>query len=426
MTRLVSEFEWRASARYAFYPFADRPEAAGEDLSGLFADACVSGPSARIALTRLLQIDATTWEIKLNGEEPEWEATTVAYGRPYAPWVILLGDGVRLLCLAERLASLPVVENAWFVPHVLQVEPLRLTGIRVGGERLAGRVALVPGYNLDVRTAAGSGAVRTGARVSLGVEPGAGAGLEPCPPGDCRAPVRRLNGVSPNANGNLALEGADCYNATPVLGRTGDGAAAYLAGNALRLTNSCSPCCDCSDYGYLYGEVLGSLLDRARGLAVRHAELRERYARMLEEHERIAACRAVPSVELKVTGMYNRTAAVALGFHNNSAAPWPAAPAQLAATVDPAAGCRLVAGSAVRHDGSDSRLVAHSFADGVFSFTLPPIPCCSTHWIAFHVTWDGTGGFVAFAVASSGTVDGVAYAAAASGSTRPPANRRRS
>jgi hypothetical protein len=234
--------------------------------------------------------------------------------------------------------------------------------------------------------------------------------------------VLTVDGTGPNARGDFTVSGADCYNAVPRLERVGEGMVVEDAG-ALRLTNSCSPCCDCSDYGLVYAETLGRLLARAKGLARRHAELRRRYAEYVAEFEKASACRARPTVSLQVTGMYERTAAVVLGFRNNSDAPWPAAPATVAVAVAPGEGTALAPGSVTLYDGQDVLPVSHSFAGGVFAGTLLPIPCCATRWITCTVVWPAGDGVVDYAVSSSGDIDGVPYAVEARGATRDYARR---
>jgi hypothetical protein len=428
VSAFVSEFEWQASNAYRYYPFVDPADEDGRELRGLIVDALVTSPSAEVRLTELKR-DGDEWLIGLEGTDPDWTRQTTMWARPYGPWTILTGDGARLVLRTEAIdGDEYAVGDARFVPHVLQTEPLRVTSVKVNGQKLSGPVELLAGYNIDFGIGTRGSGVRTSVPVTLNVRPGAGLGLEPCPATICDSPIKTINHIGPNANGDFALEGVDCYNIVPDLARSGleDGLA--MADGRLRMLSSCSPCCDCSDYGFVYGEVLGALLDRAKLLAERHADLRRRYQELVAELDRIAACRSTPTIELVATGMYGRTVSVAMGFKNNSDAPWPSAAEWVEVAIAPAARARLVQGSAQLHDGGAGRTLQYEYAAGdpLFRFRLPPVPCCSTWWASFDLVWHGIGSFVSFVIASSGELDGVTYNLNATGATKAPVNRDRS
>lgn len=427
MSSFVSEFEWQASNAYRFYPFADRSEAGGADLRGVIVDALVVSPSTRVELTHITRVGGA-WAASLHGEEPEWNADTPLAESLYGPWTVLTGDGLRLLLKTEAIPPEVLdgtdVANAWFVPHVLQAEPFRLTALTVAGTRLTGAVEIECGYNIDLAAGATAGSVRTSVPVTVAAGAGLGRGLVPCGDADCPRPVRTINKTGPNAAGNYNIEGLDCYNAAAELIESGLNDGVLLTDGVLRLTNACSPCCDCSDYDVVYGEVLGGLVERARTLAERNAALRRGYAKLVADYDRVVACRSRPEVELTLTGMYGRTAAAAMGFRNNSAAPWPAAEEWVEIAVAPAS-ARLVAGSARLYDGAADSIITYEYENGLFRFLLRPVPCCEVRWVAFDLVWDGVGGFVPAQIASSGEIDGIAYDLTAQSATRMPVNRDR-
>ena len=110
-----------------------------------------------------------------------------------------------------------------------------------------------------------------------------------------------------------------------------------------------------------------------------------------------------------------------LAAHSDN--PWPAAARNVSVVVTPTA--KLVQGSPVLFDGSDSDIIAHSFSNSTFTFTLEPIPCCTMHWVTFNVVWDGVGGIVNFTAEVDTIIEGVVCKAAPTGITKLPVNRQR-
>jgi hypothetical protein len=165
---------------------------------------------------------------------------------------------------AEDVRVFPVElvpERAVLDERTAEVVPRRVTGFVVNGEQFGGEVEFVLGYNVTMDPVGAVAAPRAGTRVVVTAEPGAGLGRYP----SCDEPdtvIRRINGVGPDAAGNVALSAAGCYWAErPVLSQA---ATADLLPAALRLNNNCGPCCECTDYENTYRGVR-HLSESARG-----------------------------------------------------------------------------------------------------------------------------------------------------------------
>lgn len=95
---------------------------------------------------------------------------------------------------------------------------------------IVGNVVFQGGYNMVMEQEAGV--------ISLGVSPGAGAGVVPCDDQPAPSVYRGLMQLIPDQNGNVKLSaGDDCYTITPVtsLGK-------------FIVTGNCTACCTCDDY----------------------------------------------------------------------------------------------------------------------------------------------------------------------------------
>ena len=429
MSDYVAEFEWLASNRFIFYPFAARAvTTAQQDICTAVVDALIVIPEGwGVPAAKFLTPGVSTWDITLEDTQSGATLTETMSVTPYGPWDILASDHARLLLHREEAAAVNWADelvDAVFVPHTLQKSVSQVDSIVVHGDKLTGDITLRAGYNtaLDPQALVTRETMRPRKPVRLSFPAGAGEGRVPCDE-ICGDPMlASINTETPNAMGDIALDGVDCYSVDAELD-DGGAQGTLLVPGRLNISNSCSPCCDCADYGYVYGEVLGKLLERAKLASAETMRLRAEYEKTLEEYNRVVICRMKPTVEMQVTGMYGRTGSVAVGFRNNSEAPWPMAPTKVSVKVDPAG--KLVKGSAVQYDGSESEAISGTFDDGVFTFTLNPIPCCSMRWVSFNVVWNGIGGIVIFNATAKGTIEDVTFDLIQQGSSLPPVNRDR-
>lgn len=164
-------------------------------------------------------------------------------------------------------------EDAVLDPRTYNRLPRRVTGLRVGLQRLTGDVKLSAGFNLalaaeNVVLTDGSRFVK---RVNIDGIPGSGAGrLTGCE--DVDPVIRRVNQMLPDAGGNFNIDADDCLRLQGSLFVTDDGinrtavysAEGYTAEEARslqKLHDDCRPCCDCSYFVRTY-KGLSRLWDR--------------------------------------------------------------------------------------------------------------------------------------------------------------------
>lgn len=92
---------------------------------------------------------------------------------------------------------------------------------------IAGDVTVYAGYNMALE--------RNGQEWRIDAEAGAGAGRYPCDEQAPIDPVVKL--LTPDGNGNVEIEGDDCYNVVPI-----------PASGTILLEHRCDPCCGCESY----------------------------------------------------------------------------------------------------------------------------------------------------------------------------------
>lgn len=436
MADLVTQFEWLSDGMWTDFPFAGTAtDANDKPLTEVVVDAYITVHKAPFAYLSLVELapEGTTWKIVLEDDAGNSYLLSSAPAIERGPWTIISGESrecsARILLLSSSVSSIAwtagLIRNGRLVPHATGSAPESVTSITAEGVTLSGEVVLRAGHNvaLTPATATTTATGRLVTPVTLAATAGAGEGPAPCTDPACKTPLLTINNVSPNANGNFTIEGDDCYACDPKL-EEGLSGLLTAAGRAL-LTNSCSPCCDCSDYEYMYDEVLRPLATRLNQVATGLEEERERYLEVYQRYLAIVACKTVPSMELKTTGMYNRSASVALGISNSTDSGWPDVTGEVKVKITPAP--RLAPGTVELHGHPAGSLIGHSFDEGAGEMTLrvTPVPCCTTVWATFEVIWDGTGGFIDYQVSSSGILGGLSYSLSARDTTLLPVNRRR-
>lgn len=174
---------------------------------------------------------------------------------------------------------------------VQQTPQLRSIRAGDGGELLSGYgVRFHNGYNTEWSAAAVSGGTRTARRLTLGAKAGSGKGKYPA---DCEnRGILRVNGATPDAAGNLALDASTCYRIErPIyqvlseLPRT-----VQIYDHALQLFNDCGPCCECQDFINVY-EAVRRLRDRYADMIARAQLVRDVYVRNRDRFVAAGACR---------------------------------------------------------------------------------------------------------------------------------------
>lgn len=116
-------------------------------------------------------------------------------------------------------------------PHIRGVMSIRLQNGSELSDSLYGYVRIIAGRRIRFRTT-----IAEGEDPIVIVDAIDGEGLiDDCLCGDSTEPIRTINGVSPDGNGNLQLVGNDCIEISS-------------EGNGLVLTDLCSePCCGCKE-----------------------------------------------------------------------------------------------------------------------------------------------------------------------------------
>lgn len=175
-------------------------------------------------------------------------------------------------------------------PRTCDRLPRRVTALRVNGVDLAGTVELVAGYNVATavadRPVADGGVFAT--RLTIAAQPGLGAGRAPACE-EAVTPVRYVNGVGPDAAGNLILDAGECLR-VGLLARTRldaagtriaeyhhPGASAAAARGGLAVSNDCGPCCPCDYFVRTYRGV-ARLHDRWLAVAQAAEAVRDTFA----------------------------------------------------------------------------------------------------------------------------------------------------
>ena len=179
--------------------------------------------------------------------------------------------------------------------------PKHVTSIKVGSSVLTGAVALAQGYNVSFLPVIDS--TKDGGRlshaVSLRARPGDGLGRSPgC--NDAQPILRRINGVVPDAAGNLIIDMSGCYRiqrpmhaiqASPLIMHVDQV-------NALSMYNDCGPCCTCDDFVRTYKGVYHAH-QRLEAVGLSAEASRNTMLKDIARWKAQAACRA--AVPLRIT-----------------------------------------------------------------------------------------------------------------------------
>lgn len=428
----VSEFEWAVSNIETAYPFIKPVRVPGTSLyfSSVIADASITVPSLT-GFIRLVSLSGTGAGAKVVLADDDVSVTFEdAVSENYGEWRVLswvsVRGSVRMTLALSRLNEFawPVMpKDSVFVPDVIHPASLGVTGVVVHGQRLEGDVTVELGYNMEATYASAGNDQRPGTAITLIAESGTGLGLEPCTD-PCPPVITTINNISPNGEGNFNLEGEDCYSVLPALLDTVTGD--YLPMPAMvTITNSCSPCCDCDDYGVVYTELMTPMMNKGHILAERYRELVEQYTELINRIRVLAACKSRPEIKLVVTPGHNHSAHVAVGFFNNSESAWPSYPQAVRIGFDSfdSTPVRVVDNAVKLTTSRGDKEVGYSVGEAYVEVILHPIPCCTTQWVSFNLVWDGAGRQIQYKVHTIGALDDFVYNLEQIGMTLAPVNR---
>ena len=191
---------------------------------------------------------------------------------------------------------------------------------------LEGDIILQAGYNmvLSVNPPAPTDNPFGQTVISLNVVPGAGLGRTP----GCTPPtgyLYSLNGVKPNAQGNLALNTDDCFTLTqPIIQETGADfdyidRSIQLEPGQLQLSDDCKNCCSCEDYANTYSQ-LRSVWLVAKEAFDRLKVIRNLYLFLLAEYNTIVENQTQLLTSLQLYSRPGFTCAVQLKLFNHTGA----------------------------------------------------------------------------------------------------------
>lgn len=224
---------------------------------------------------------------------------------------------------AEDAATFPTEihpVNAILDERTHDVVPRRVDSVTVNGVAFSEPFELIAGYNTTVEVSTLSRTRRGGRKLTLSAVPGAGLGRYPA----CVEPdvvIRRVNGVAPDENGNLAIAVAGRGDAPPCLWLerpvdSYDGGVAVVRDAALRLNDDCGPCCSCDDYVDTYRGVR-RLYSRYRELGVRAEQTRNDLAGVIDQYVAAKNCqKANDTTFLKLFALGDGVLEVRAGFTN--------------------------------------------------------------------------------------------------------------
>lgn len=340
-----TELEWLTSNTRVAYPFVEEvgPLQAGEDnFSDLTVDAYVMYKGQVEQSVKLAYLDDPTASPRVLFK---FEDDTVAFdslggsvaSSVFGPWRILEWVNetygiARLLLKDAEIGnySWPAQPaDAFLVAFATQTKPLSLRTLTKDPftfdgtiEILAGfNTALVPTVNPEFEDSAPQRG-RNFVRIDLSAGLGEGVYL------DCEQyepPIFTINGISPDENGNLALDPRDCYRLEVPIDEMAQGGVPgppwHIKSHTLQIDNDCAPCCDCEDYIYVYDELERSVYNRAKILSDRIYTVRDAFAQLVAQAAQEKSCRETVTVDLKVIPRHGWTATIQVTIRNNQPCP---------------------------------------------------------------------------------------------------------
>lgn len=207
-----------------------------------------TGGGGAFAATVTDGADAVLYEFaSADAVASDWGTDRAVYS-----WTAEDGAAFRLVVHAATLAD----GAGELDSRVSTVLPARVTSLSVaGGPVFSGDVDLENGFNstLAVLPQNRVDGGRLVTRVTVGLAPGTGDGPVPgCE--EAEVVLRSVNGVRPDASGNLILDAVECYRQTVPVATSYPGGVrtATPTPAALKFSNDCQPCCRCDYYVRTY------------------------------------------------------------------------------------------------------------------------------------------------------------------------------
>lgn len=206
-------------------------------------------------------------------------------------------------------------ERAVLDERCSNVEPLRLDGVTLLGRTVGEAFELEAGANTRITVLPGltrEHSLRRRVRLLVDLTAGGGSGRYP----GCEAAeplLRSVNGIRPDAHGNLALSAKDCLWLRPR--HEGDALDLEIL-IGLAVGSQCQPCCSCADYIKVY-KALALLNDRYKVLGVNGEALRDSYQAGAERWRAAGACQLANPASLRLVSASPSTVVVQGSFRNS-------------------------------------------------------------------------------------------------------------
>lgn len=322
---LGAVFDWYTSNTKIDYPFDSRQS---DGMHEIFVDAYIIHNKERTRQSRLkiAQFDVTsaTKTLRLEFEDGQLlaaltSASDTHYSTVFGNYTIFTWKRsttnlngttdedivATIVMLTSAIPSgLQTLAQGYLLASLVnpRIKRVRRIGVAIGGSPCCDGWVTSPyvvfesGNNMQIteidlnQPAQGLGILpvvvtRKPRKIQLDVIPGAGTGKF----NDCNSsllPIRTINNVGPDSNGNLQLEGRDCVWVERLVLSTGG--TPYPGTNyriqemydsQLQLHQDCDACCSCQDYGDAY-TALARIWDRAKVVADRVKKLTTDYERL--------------------------------------------------------------------------------------------------------------------------------------------------
>lgn len=223
-------------------------------------------------------------------------------------------------------------ENAVLDIRTCEVMPRRVRSIAIDAPSdpvvTAGNLKLIGGYSTEL-VASTPDAIDGGKLISditINMEPGAGLGrFDGCDEDNIF--IRRIKGLSGDAQGNFILGTQDCYRVerpTVVVSEDPRQVTIRAAGlediearAALLISNNCGPCCSCADYSAVW-EAIRKLRELYNSLGQRATAVRDLHRQNIQRWKAAGKTRNANPLRLSIVPLTCCTLGVTGGYCNSS------------------------------------------------------------------------------------------------------------
>lgn len=204
---------------------------------------------------------------------------------------------------AFRVKNLQAIifKDLKFDPSVVDRTPPKVNSIQLWNGNYTSKsplidldVRLLGGFNVDISTTPEDDDYTS---LEITASPGGGEGTVPCDVLNPEVIDTSLNGITPDANGQIIIEGDDCYTIYP-----------NINSNTIQIQSSCYACCTCNDYNAV-SSYLQKLLDRSKNIFTVFNNYLQTYTQLVEKFE-------TEFIPEKRKGYLSITAAKGINYEN--------------------------------------------------------------------------------------------------------------